>query len=49
MQQPDVIRSLREALKYSPDNIPLRLHLAQTLLAHGMPAEAGVRTQRCRS
>jgi transitional endoplasmic reticulum ATPase len=40
MQQPDVIRSLREALKHSPDNIPLRLHLAQTLLAHGMPAEA---------
>lgn len=45
MQQPDIIRSLREALKHSPDNIPLRLHLAQTLLAHGMPAEA---EQECR-
>ncbi|WP_198652029.1 ATP-binding protein [Chitinophaga deserti] len=26
------IDSLREALKYSPDNVPLRLHLAETLL-----------------
>ena len=28
----DAIAGLREALKLSPDNIPLRLHLAQTLL-----------------
>ena len=40
MQQPEAITSLREALKHSPDNVPLRRHLAQTLLAHGMPAEA---------
>ncbi len=26
------IDSLREALKFSPDNVPLRLHLAETLL-----------------
>lgn len=29
----NTIESLREALKFSPDNIPLRLHLAQTLLS----------------
>jgi transitional endoplasmic reticulum ATPase len=29
----DIIKSLREALSFSPDNIPLRLHLAETLVA----------------
>lgn len=28
----DIVKSLREALEFSPDNIPLRLHLADTLL-----------------
>src|SRR5690606_40452474 len=27
------INNLREALKYSPDNIPLKIHLAESLLA----------------
>ena len=31
----DAIRSLREALKHSPDNLPLRLHLAESLLELG--------------
>jgi SpoVK/Ycf46/Vps4 family AAA+-type ATPase len=34
------IRALREALKVSPDNVPLRVHLAQTLLLYGRGAEA---------
>lgn len=38
----DPIQSLREALKHSPDNVPLRQHLADTLLKHGRPAEAEV-------
>jgi AAA+ superfamily predicted ATPase len=36
----DVVRSLREALKVSPDNLPLRKHLAETLLSIGRPEEA---------
>lgn len=36
----DPIRALREALKFSPDNIPLRQHLADTLLSLGLAAEA---------
>jgi AAA+ superfamily predicted ATPase/thioredoxin-like negative regulator of GroEL len=36
----DAIRALREALKLSPDNIPLRRHLAETLLGLGRPEEA---------
>ena len=36
----DVVRSLREALKVSPDNLPLRKHLAETLLSVGRPEEA---------
>jgi transitional endoplasmic reticulum ATPase len=35
-----VIRSLREALSVSPDNIPLRKHLAQSLMSLGQAAEA---------
>lgn len=36
----EIIRSLREALSVSPDNVPLRLHLADTLLSYGYPAQA---------
>src|SRR5262249_44075057 len=32
--------ALREAIKLSPDNLPLRRHLAETLLANGRPEEA---------
>jgi len=37
---PDPIAALREALKHSPNNIPLRRHLAETLLAAGRFDEA---------
>jgi len=37
---PAAIEALRAALKVSPDNIPLRKHLAETLLAYGRPEEA---------
>jgi SpoVK/Ycf46/Vps4 family AAA+-type ATPase len=36
----DPTPALREALKFSPDNLPLRLHLAETLLHRGDAAEA---------
>ena len=36
----DAIRALREALKASPDNLPLRRHLAQTLMGLGRFEEA---------
>ena len=36
----DAIQSLRDALSHSPDNIPLRQHLADTLLSHGRGPEA---------
>lgn len=36
----DTISALRTALSVSPNNIPLRRHLAQTLLSHGFGAEA---------
>jgi ATP-dependent 26S proteasome regulatory subunit len=36
----DALSALREALRLSPDNIPLRLHLADTLLGSGLPEEA---------
>jgi transitional endoplasmic reticulum ATPase len=39
-QTPDPIAALRDALKFSPDNIPLRLHLANTLVQQGDAAEA---------
>jgi SpoVK/Ycf46/Vps4 family AAA+-type ATPase len=35
-----VIESLREALRHSPDNVPLRKHLAETLLGVGRAADA---------
>ncbi len=38
----EAISSLRKAISVSPDNVPLRLHLAETLLAmdRGDEAEA---------
>jgi len=36
----ETIRSLREALKHSPDNVPLREHLASTLASYGHLEEA---------
>src|SRR5688572_8725046 len=35
-----LLASLREALRVSPDNLPLRKHLAETLLGHGRAEEA---------
>ncbi len=35
-----VIQSLREAVQVSPDNVPLRRHLAEALMELGRPAEA---------
>jgi len=36
----DAIRSLRQAIEVSPDNLPLRLHLAQSLVGIGRFEEA---------
>ncbi len=36
----EAIRALRDALRVSPDNLPLRQHLADTLLEQGFPGEA---------
>ncbi len=36
----EIIQALREALSVSPDNVPLRQHLADTLLSYGRFAEA---------
>lgn len=36
----DPIPALRQALQFSPDNLPLRQHLAETLLNRGEAAEA---------
>jgi AAA+ superfamily predicted ATPase len=36
----DTIRSLREAVRVSPDNVPLRKHLAETCLAYSRFEEA---------
>ncbi len=38
----DPFESLREALRHSPDNIPLRLHLAESLLERGRADEAEI-------
>jgi len=38
--QNESIKSLQEALEYSPDNVPLRLHLAESMLQEKMYAEA---------
>jgi AAA+ superfamily predicted ATPase len=40
MPSDDALSSLREALKHSPDNVPLRQHLAETLLNAGRGEEA---------
>lgn len=40
MNPEDTIQSLRDALQHSPDNSPLRIHLAQTLLQAGRADEA---------
>jgi AAA+ superfamily predicted ATPase len=40
MSSPDPVAALREALRFSPDNVPLRRHLAATLLGLGRQAEA---------
>src|SRR5688572_32362965 len=42
MTSEDGLKSLRDALRLSPDNVPLRQHLADTLLGMGRPAEAEV-------
>src|SRR5581483_4861245 len=36
----EALRVLRDAVQLSPDNVPLRLHLADTLLQQGRPDEA---------
>ena len=36
----DAIRSLREALRFSPDNVPLQLHLAASLMGLGRLEDA---------
>jgi AAA+ superfamily predicted ATPase len=40
MPTDDTLRPLREALAVSPTNVPLRLHLADSLAAAGRPADA---------
>src|SRR2546421_11810560 len=39
-QGDDSIAALREALKFSPENLPLRMHLADSLMGHGRYDEA---------
>ncbi|MHB8575168.1 MAG: AAA family ATPase [Dehalococcoidia bacterium] len=46
MVDDEAILSLREALAFSPDNVPLRRHLAETLLAQGRSAEAAEEYQQ---
>lgn len=36
----DILQPLRDALAFSPENLPLRLHLAESLLKHGRGDEA---------
>jgi transitional endoplasmic reticulum ATPase len=38
----EAVRALRDALAHSPDNVPLRKHLAETLLGFGRAEEAEV-------
>jgi len=40
VHQHQAIQALREALRLSPENVPLRQHLADTLLGLGLPEEA---------
>jgi len=39
-QGEDALAALREALKVSPENVPLRLHLAEMLVGQGRYDEA---------
>src|SRR6476620_2479223 len=41
----EAIKSLLEALSVSPDNVPLRIHVAQLMLAEKMYAEAAAQFQ----
>ncbi|MFO0917949.1 MAG: AAA family ATPase [Planctomycetaceae bacterium] len=45
----DAFESLREALRLSPDNIPLRQHLAEQLLSTGHPDQAEVEYRKALS
>src|SRR5262245_4720081 len=36
----DALQALREAVQLSPENVPLRQHLADTLLSMNRPADA---------
>jgi len=36
----DELKTLREAVQFTPHNVPLRRHLAEQLLKHGLAAEA---------
>lgn len=40
MAEDDSVRALREALAHSPENVPLRKHLAETLLGRGLASDA---------
>ncbi len=40
LESDDMIEGLRQAVRLSPDNVPLRQHLADTLLGVGKPADA---------
>lgn len=40
MNHEQTVKSLREALQFSPENVPLRKHLAETLLQCGKAEEA---------
>jgi transitional endoplasmic reticulum ATPase len=46
MNPHDPLLPLREALKFSPDNIPLRQHIADTLLNRGEAAAAAIEYQQ---
>ena len=39
-KEPETMSALREALRVSPDNVPLRLYLAEALLKNGHPRDA---------
>jgi SpoVK/Ycf46/Vps4 family AAA+-type ATPase len=39
-QEPDPLAALREAVRLSPNNTPLRQHYAESLLSQGLPADA---------
>ena len=39
-ERDEMIEGLRQAVRVSPNNLPLRLHLAETLLGLGRPDEA---------